>query len=102
MFGGVIDMISGKNIKQLREKQGLQIKQLAEKAGIGAAYLSGVEKGDRNPTEEVLLNIAKSLDVPPYYLFLRDEDRTEDVQLLNRLNKVEKELNSIRNELIPQ
>jgi len=53
----------GSAIRRLRTDQKLTIEALASKAGIHWTYLTGVERGQRNPTLKVIVKIADSLDV---------------------------------------
>lgn len=53
----------GKNIKKARIKAKLTQIEVAEKAGIHANYYARVERGEVNPSYEVLEGIAKALKV---------------------------------------
>ncbi|MBU0777015.1 helix-turn-helix domain-containing protein [Patescibacteria group bacterium] len=53
----------GKNIKKVRERFGLTQADIAEKAGIHVNYYARIERGEENPTFEVLEKIAKALKV---------------------------------------
>jgi DNA-binding XRE family transcriptional regulator len=53
----------GNPIKVWREHRGLTQRQLAESARISTPYLSQLESGKRTGTTEVLLAVAKALDV---------------------------------------
>lgn len=53
----------GKNIKKIREKLGFTQAQVAEKAGVHTNYFARVERGEENPSYEVLEAIAKALKV---------------------------------------
>ena len=55
--------VVGRNVKRLREQQGLPQDELAHAADIHGTYLSGVENGHRNLTLNVLERLAKSLGV---------------------------------------
>jgi len=55
--------VVGRNVKRLREAQGLPQDELAHRAGIHVTYLSGVENGHRNITLSVLERIAGALGV---------------------------------------
>ena len=50
------------NLKRLRLAHGWSQEELAERAGLHRTYISGVERGVRNPTVTVLEKIAKGLD----------------------------------------
>jgi transcriptional regulator with XRE-family HTH domain len=52
----------GFNLQRLRREKGLSQEELADRAGIHQTYLSGVERGRRNPTVTVLQRIAEALD----------------------------------------
>lgn len=53
----------GLNVKRLREGLGLAQDELAHRAGVHRTYLSGVERGVRNPTVTVVERIASALGV---------------------------------------
>ena len=54
----------GINLKRLRLDRHLSQEDLAFEAGLHRTYISGVERGVRNPTVMVLEEIAKALKVP--------------------------------------
>ncbi|MDQ8738533.1 helix-turn-helix transcriptional regulator [Paenibacillus sp. LHD-38] len=54
----------GENIRQLRKKRGLSQEQLALRADINASYMGQVERGEKNPTIDVLSKIAHALQTP--------------------------------------
>jgi transcriptional regulator with XRE-family HTH domain len=51
------------NVKQLREARGLSQEGLAFEAELHRTYISGVERGVRNPTITVVAKIARALGV---------------------------------------
>jgi transcriptional regulator with XRE-family HTH domain len=53
----------GAAIRRLRTKQRLTIEALAGTAGIHTTYLSGIERGQRNPTWRIVGYIANALGV---------------------------------------
>jgi transcriptional regulator with XRE-family HTH domain len=53
----------GLNVQRLRQNAGLSQEECAHRAKIHQTYLSGVERGKRNPTVLVLGKIAKALGV---------------------------------------
>ena len=54
----------GLNVRKVREELGLSQEGLAFDCGLHRTYISGVERGIRNPTVLVLAKIAKALNVP--------------------------------------
>ena len=61
----------GRNVKDARLKAGLSQEQLAERSGFSQQYLSGLERGQRNPTVVTVFELAQALGVQPVDL-LRD------------------------------
>ncbi len=54
----------GLNLKRFRQELGLSQENFAFKAGLHRTYISGIERGVRNPTILVLEEIALALGVP--------------------------------------
>lgn len=54
----------GLNMRKHREDRGWSQEELAFECGLHRTYISGVERGVRNPTVLVLQKIAKALKVP--------------------------------------
>ena len=54
----------GLNLKRFRQELGLSQEEFAFKAGLHRTYISGIERGVRNPTILVLETIAAALGVP--------------------------------------
>ena len=53
----------GANVRHYREKAEVSQEELGERSGLHRTYISGVERGVRNPTVLVLAKIAKALGV---------------------------------------
>ena len=53
----------GRNLKKYRKLKGLSQEALALECGLHRTYVSGVERGVRNPTVVVLEQLAKPLDL---------------------------------------
>lgn len=52
----------GLNVQELRRARGYSQEELAHRAEVHQTYLSGVERGKRNPSVLVLARIAAGLD----------------------------------------
>lgn len=55
----------GLNVRRIREKQGFSQEGLAFACGLHRTYISGVERGVRNPTVVALDRIAQALKISP-------------------------------------
>ena len=64
----------GKHTRSLRERISLTQEEVAHRAGIHVTYLSGVERGVRNPSLKNIRAIAEALDVPTGELFAFEQD----------------------------
>lgn len=53
----------GANLRRAREELGISQEDLADRAGLHRTYVSGVERGVRNPTVTVLEKLAKALKI---------------------------------------
>jgi len=51
----------GQNVRQRREARELTQEKLAERAGLDATYISGIERGLRNPGIKNVAKLAKAL-----------------------------------------
>ncbi len=68
-----IQRLVGRNLKRYREAAGLSQEALAFECGLHRTYVSGVERGVRNPTVVVLERLAAPLEIEPWRLLV-DED----------------------------
>jgi transcriptional regulator with XRE-family HTH domain len=53
----------GRNVAKFRTERGLSQDKLAEVATLDRTYLSGIERGVRNPGIKVVIRLARSLSV---------------------------------------
>jgi transcriptional regulator with XRE-family HTH domain len=58
-----IRRLVGRNLRRLRLERGISQEELAFQADIDRTYVSGLERGVRNPTVLVLDRLARVLDV---------------------------------------
>jgi transcriptional regulator with XRE-family HTH domain len=59
----------GKNLRQQRTDKGLSQEALAEKADLDPTYISGIERGVRNPSVLSIVRIAEALEIESADLF---------------------------------
>jgi transcriptional regulator with XRE-family HTH domain len=55
----------GKNVQRIRSSRDLSQEELGELSGLHRTYISGIERGIRNPTLTVIVKIAAALGVEP-------------------------------------
>jgi transcriptional regulator with XRE-family HTH domain len=65
----------GLNVKKIRLERGWSQEKLGFESGLDRTYISGIERGARNPTILVLKEIADALAVRP--MTLLDDIRAE-------------------------
>lgn len=90
----------GKNIKNLREKSGLNQKQVAEFLDLDQSMISKIEKGERNISASLIEKLANLFCCPVSSIVYGDEDLTcrvafrsnllkkEDLEALSLINKI--------------
>lgn len=59
----------GKKIQKIRKEKDLSQEKLALEAGLNRAYIGYIERGERNPSIQVVAKIAKVLKIKLYELF---------------------------------
>jgi transcriptional regulator with XRE-family HTH domain len=53
----------GQNFSRLRREKGLTQEEIEERSGFSQQYLSGLERGQRNPTIITIYELAQALGV---------------------------------------
>lgn len=67
----------GNRIRKLRRETGLSQEDFADKCGIDRSYMSGIERGVRNPTLEILWAISGGLGLDLSCLFMFETNAEE-------------------------
>ncbi|MHB8061626.1 MAG: helix-turn-helix domain-containing protein [Ruminiclostridium sp.] len=62
----------GQTVLTYRKKKGMTIREFADYSGISTSLISQIERGQANPSLNVLELIALALNVPLYTLFIND------------------------------
>ncbi|RKH59407.1 helix-turn-helix domain-containing protein [Corallococcus llansteffanensis] len=58
-----------RRIRGLRERRGLTQEEFAERCAISVSFVSLLERGERNPSYDTLLQVAAALELPLWELF---------------------------------
>lgn len=69
--------INTEALREMRKLAAFSATKLAKKAGITPPYLSQIENGHRDPSEEVVGRLAAALGVSPASLFSRSSQPTD-------------------------
>lgn len=57
--------VFGERIRTFRKERGMSQIDLANKVGIDRSYIGFLERGERNPSLEMIIKIAEALNVTP-------------------------------------
>lgn len=79
----------GRAIRRLRRARNLTIEGLAHASDMHPTYLSGIERGRRNPTWSKLTSLADGLEIPVVKIV---EDAEAEAKLTERMRIVRSEL----------
>lgn len=89
------------NIKKYRKEQNLSQMNLADKVGTSTSYIGEIEIGKKFPSIEMIQKIADALNIPPFKLFMSEDDiykkqfsKEESEKLLQEISKTVKEFTS--------
>ena len=73
----------GEKVKKLRHEKDLTQQQLAELLGVAVSAISSYESGNRYPSYEVLISLARIFHVTTDYLLGLEKLKTVDISGLN-------------------
>lgn len=71
--------ILARNLRLARQKAGISQEELADLANVDRTYVSGIERGLRNPSIEIVARFARTLDTTASDL-LNDTGKTRGPQ----------------------
>lgn len=77
----------GKRIKELRKSKGFTQEGLAEKVGIDSKHLSRIECGVNFPSLDLLIKIANTLEIEPWFLFQVKPEKSKD-EIIADINRI--------------
>lgn len=85
-------------LRQTREEKDISQTEMAKKIGIAVTTYRNYENTSREPTYDILLNIAKSLDVSIDYLLENDSKKSKlDTIVIRAENLPEESLKELIN-----
>ncbi len=92
----------GEKLKTLRKGQKLTQQQLADRLGVAKSIVSYYESGDRFPSYDVLVKIARTFHVTTDFLLDMERTRILDVSDLTEedINVLEIVANALRNKYL--
>jgi transcriptional regulator with XRE-family HTH domain len=64
----------GNRVRQIRSNFGWSQEELADRTGLHRTYISGVERGNRNPTISVVFKFAQAFSMSPSDLLKTKDD----------------------------
>ena len=59
----------GKNLAKVRHSKHLSQEKLAELTGLHRTYISDIERGQRNPTIKIVIELCRALNIESNELF---------------------------------
>jgi transcriptional regulator with XRE-family HTH domain len=91
----------GQNLKIYRREKCLSQEQLSEKVDISIKHLSAIERGLTFVSAELLEKLSASLEIPIYYLFVKNAEISYNDAMLNTIDRIiEKHLMKAIEEII--
>lgn len=78
-----MDTVFGERLRKLREDSGYSRERMAELLNIGTASIARYERGENDPTGEVLAKFARFFSVRVDYLLGIDDNSQPHVSSLN-------------------
>ncbi len=64
----------GRRVRHFRNLRNMTQQKLGEEADLNYKYLGAIERGEKNPTIDIVAKIADALDVHLYELFLFEHE----------------------------
>ena len=89
----------GTRLRALRIERNMSLGDLSDASLVSKGHLSSIEHGLAAITVPTILNLAKGLDLPPFYLLVSpaEDDRDQIVELIRKMPT--KEIVQLRREL---
>ena len=75
----------GQLVRAARKARKMNLGQLAEKADTGVKHLGRIERGEKQPSFELIIALAKAMNVSPSVFFQFDDARADQKFLKEQL-----------------
>jgi len=85
-------ILLGRRIRSLRNVKGWTQEALGAAAGINYKFLGEIERGQQNPSFNVLIKIANALDMEPHLLFQFEHEISDRKEIEIQLDEILKSL----------
>jgi transcriptional regulator with XRE-family HTH domain len=76
----------GSRLRSVRKAHKLKIGQLADRVDIGVKHLGRLERGEKHPSFELIVALARAMNVSPATFFEFDTGQTDPQILRKQLN----------------
>jgi transcriptional regulator with XRE-family HTH domain len=73
----------GKRVRTIRKAARITQERAAEKAGLNAKYVGQIERGEKRPSFDAIVALAKALDISPASFFHFDKEES-DAKVLHK------------------
>jgi len=78
----------GQRIREARTRSKLSQKQLAQKAGLSTIYIGLLERGQRQPPIDTMINLANCLGTSTLDLLLNLEDKLDRERVKEQIKRL--------------
>jgi transcriptional regulator with XRE-family HTH domain len=76
----------GKRLRTIRKAAKITQEKAAEGAGLNPKYLGQIERGEKRPSFDAIMVLAKTLQVPPAEFFQFDRAETDEKALRQNID----------------
>jgi transcriptional regulator with XRE-family HTH domain len=77
----------GRRLREIRKAHRLRIGQLAEKADTGVKHLGRIERGEKQPSFELVIALAAAMNISPAMFFESDSHHADPRVLRKQLDQ---------------
>jgi transcriptional regulator with XRE-family HTH domain len=83
----------GKRVRTIRKAAKITQEKAAEAAHLNAKYLGEIERGEKRPSFEAIIALAKALNVSPATFFQFDREESDEKTIRRKIEILLKEAN---------